>query len=1064
MNVAVSDAEEELVFYEVADSIGLSTLSAEMAEGHRKRGRQVVERRVRTTTIGRLIEEHRLAPPDLLSIDVENHEGRLLADIPFETWRPAVLVIESIVPGTKRSCHAAWEPALLKNGYLFAAFNGVNRFYVREDLAEWVERLSVPVNALDGYERYETVLLRREVAALRARLGERGQETEVRGQECLPHSLAIVWEGDVDALHSLAVVNRAIVERLRQRGHLVEVRQTATVPAARAPGERASEGQRLPRPADVVIRHRWPADFSPPAQRKLIVWQPWEFGSAPREWVKASKAEHVAEIWAPSEAVRYGFVRSGMLAEKVHVVPYGVDVSIFRPASGQAGQVGDVSHMAPTTVGKSKFKFLYVGGTIWRKGFDILLAAYGRAFTAADDVCLVVKDMGVGQFYRGQTAEAEIAAFKVRTGVPALEYLTADLAENNLADLYTACDCLALTYRGEGFGLPIVEAMACGIPVIVTDGGPAREWCDSSNSYLVPARPVRFQACRAGEMATVEPPWILEPEVEALAKILRRVYENREEAERIGRAGCATVFARLTWEHAVDVVERRLGELAGTAGAMWDKSPTCPAQIEGTRADKSEIYPTIARRPKVSLCMIVKNEAHNLPHCLAPFRGVVADILVVDTGSTDATREVAASLGARVFEFPWCDSFAAARNASIKHARGEWIFWMDADDRIDAENLEKLKKLFDSLDSTDVAYVMKCVCVASAPGETATAVDHVRLFRNDPQHRWKYRVHEQILPAIRATNGEVRWSDVVIQHIGYTDPALLERKHQRDLRLLHLEQEEHPDDPYNLFNLGQAYRDLHRPREALAFIRRSLDLSSVKDSIVRKLYSLIALCHQELKEIPQALGVCAEGRRHYPDDAELLFVESNILRAGGDDRAAEERLTRLLNGTEDHHFASVAIGLRGYKARHNLAVICRDQKRYAEAETHWLAALKEEPAFLPAHAGLGDIYAKTKNWEKLEARASAVSRLGPRGEEEGMFLLGLGKFHLGELSAARFWLKVASERFPQSLRIKRLLAQVTLEEGLDRASALPVLRDIVALDPGDEQAKRAIASLEKNGR
>ena len=96
-------------------------------------------------------------------------------------------------------------------------------------------------------------------------------------------------------------------------------------------------------------------------------------------------------------------------------------------------------------------------------------------------------------------------------------------------------------------------------------------------------------------------------------------------------------------------------------------------------------------RPRVSLCMIVKNEEAKLPSCLKSVAGLVDEVVVVDTGSTDGTKAVAASLGARVFNFTWVDSFAAARNASLDHATGEWILWLDADDFIDADNCRKLR-------------------------------------------------------------------------------------------------------------------------------------------------------------------------------------------------------------------------------------------------------------------------------------------------------------------------------------------------------------------------------------
>jgi glycosyltransferase involved in cell wall biosynthesis len=142
-------------------------------------------------------------------------------------------------------------------------------------------------------------------------------------------------------------------------------------------------------------------------------------------------------------------------------VPLGVDTALFRP-----GRPLPLRALAP----KTPVPISGVGGTIPRKGFDVLLAAYGRAFTASDDVCLVVKDMGVGTFYQGQTSEGLLAQFRAQPDAPEVEYLDRPLSPQELAGLYASCDCLVLPYRGEGFGLPITEAMATGLPVIVTGG------------------------------------------------------------------------------------------------------------------------------------------------------------------------------------------------------------------------------------------------------------------------------------------------------------------------------------------------------------------------------------------------------------------------------------------------------------------------------------------------------------------------------------------------------------------------------------------------------------------
>src|SRR5262249_49083189 len=140
--------------------------------------------------------------------------------------------------------------------------------------------------------------------------------------------------------------------------------------------------------------------------------------------------------------------------------------------------------------------------------------AYARAFTAADDVCLVVKDMGTATFYGGQTAEGPIAQLQARPGAPEIEYFDRPLAEEELARLYTACDCLVHPYRGEGFGLPVAEAMACGLPVVVTGYGAARDFCDDATSYLLPAQPRRFSEKRVGGLETVDYPWLAEPDLD----------------------------------------------------------------------------------------------------------------------------------------------------------------------------------------------------------------------------------------------------------------------------------------------------------------------------------------------------------------------------------------------------------------------------------------------------------------------------------------------------------------------------------------------------------------------
>src|SRR5262249_5331363 len=162
---------------------------------------------------------------------------------------------------------------------------------------------------------------------------------------------------------------------------------------------------------------------------------------------------------------------------------------------------------------------------------------------------------------------------------------------------------------------------------------------------------------------------------------------------------------------------------------------------------------------------------------------------------------------------------------------------------------------------------MKCRCVGGTGGVPETVVDHIRLFRNDPRVRWRHRVHEQVLMALRDVGTTVRFANAEIRHVGYSDPAIQRHKAERNRRTLLLEQQEMPDLQFTLFNLGSTYVDVGRPAEALPHLRRSLERSDPGDSIVRKLYALIAGCQVSLGQPGEAVAACTAGRVHYPDDA-----------------------------------------------------------------------------------------------------------------------------------------------------------------------------------------------------
>src|SRR5262249_12943518 len=157
------------------------------------------------------------------------------------------------------------------------------------------------------------------------------------------------------------------------------------------------------------------------------------------------------------------------------------------------------------------------------------------------------------------------------------------------------------------------------------------------------------------------------------------------------------------------------------------------------------------------------------------------------------------------------------------------------------------------------------------------------------------------------------------------------------------------------------YHELGQFTEAATALERSLAGSHPRDSIVRKTYALLTRCQHQGGNRRKAEATCRQGRQHYPEDAELLFLLAGLSRAANDCGAAEGPYRKLIDGSEAPHFASVDTGLRAVKGRHNLAVMLLEQGRLGEAEGVWRAALTHDPHFFPAQVGLGEVCIKANN-------------------------------------------------------------------------------------------------------
>ncbi len=767
----------------------------------------------------------------------------------------------------------------------------------------------------------------------------------------------IAWHGDQSPLHSLSIVNREICRRLIERGHEVNLAEqdsglenSSTCPLSPTLSDRLNVP--LSGPADIHICHRWPPVMNAPPDGHWVWIQPWEYGSLPVAWFTTAY-DLLDEIWAPTRHVQQSFLKAGIPSERVPVIPYGIAAVYFEPHP-----------QFPLRTGK-RFRFLFCGGTIHRKGFDQLLHAYGRTFCGTDDVCLVVKDMGAKSFYSGHTSQDLIAQFRADPGSPEIEYVDTELTPPEMAGLYANCHCLVHPYRAEGFGMPIAEAMACGLPVIVTGAGAALDFCSDETSYLLQASVVEGDVNAVGDLATLDRPSWAEVDPDGLRWLLRHVVENTSEAAAKAARGAATIREQFNWERVVDQIEDRLERIASQPVRRIRAAVAHPA-IQEPEVPVLSTNRTSARC-RLSLCMIVRDNEDTIEACLASIRPWVDEIIVVDTGSLDRTPEICRRFGAQVHRFPWCDDFSAARNESLKYATGDWIFWMDSDDIMPPEQGRLLRELVARQHAVHcLGYVLQVHCPSRQPGNV-TVVDHVKLFRRLPSLRFEHRIHEQIIPSIRRAGGTVEFTKIYVVHAGSDQTSDgRARKLERDLRILDLELRELPNHPFVLFNLGMTYEDAGDYSRAAAHLRRCIECSGPGESQLGKAWSLLVNCLQLQGKGDEAFNAVRHALQDFGSDKELLFRYATLLQDVANHDEAVSIYLRILSEDAERGFQSIDPSIRGYKSHHNMAISLKALGRLKEAADNWRMTVSLSPSFAVAWLSLARVLLQLADFCSLD--------------------------------------------------------------------------------------------------
>lgn len=410
--------------------------------------------------------------------------------------------------------------------------------------------------------------------------------------------------------------------------------------------------------------------------------------------------------------------------------------------------------------------------------------------------------------------------------------------------------------------------------------------------------------------------------------------------------------------------------------------------------------------PTLTVCILARDEERNIRRALESAKPVADEIVVVDTGSTDRTVEIALEFGAKVIHHPWNDDFAEARNVGLGHATGRWVLMLDADEAISAEMARELPRVLQN-PKVD-GYIQPVVDYYNGTAWASTPV--LRLFRNRPEYRYAGRIHEQIDRSILAAKGVVEPLQLAIEHYGYTpDEDRRKDRRARNIRMLERSLAQEPDNAHSWYYLGVENLLLGELGKAGKCFMRTLELG---DNSLHVLMAAHRLTQVELT------------RQRLDRGPELAQRGSGTLAAGWDSAALTAQVA-LMEG--DYELALQKIDQLREARPGEFGSVRRDRTRLIdmEASARWDKGEREEALRLWEQAAVQDRAnaAVASHWVRHKVQVEGLSS-GLTSAMQTLRTAQVGSACVGEL--------VRAGEFDQA----RAVAEANLESGFVTATLL----------------------------
>jgi tetratricopeptide (TPR) repeat protein len=482
-------------------------------------------------------------------------------------------------------------------------------------------------------------------------------------------------------------------------------------------------------------------------------------------------------------------------------------------------------------------------------------------------------------------------------------------------------------------------------------------------------------------------------------------------------------------EPSIPHLRNNLQEVARRRHGMRAGKPLHPA-VPGLAAQARRLAPRAqpATDMKLSLCMIVRDEEEMLARCLAAVAPAVDEIVIVDTGSTDRTIEIAREFGANVIERQWTGSFSDARNASFEAATGDWIVYLDADEVLVAEDVDRLKALTGRV-WREAFYLVETNYTGDIDDGGAVTVNALRVFRNRPHYRFEGRLHEQIAQHLPTYAGRLEQSSVRIDHFGYLGVVRdAKEKSLRNLELLRAQQAEGESSAFMHFNLGTEYSIIGDHGRALAELSRAWSLVEAggeedRDYVPALLQRLVTALR--LSGAPEeAIARAREGLERFPGYTDLVFAQALAsLSLGREDDAIGYWEQCLAMGDAPARYLSTS-GAGTFLPRISLAqlYIRRGDIERARELLEWCIA--EHPEFV----GVVDPYATAllRSGVGPEEIVTRIEAELPSLPPAARFTLAGALYRHGAMAAAETEYRAVLRARPSSAQVRVQLAETLL--------------------------------------